>query len=85
MYEWFSRDVEIKTIEDIEKIMGYCALHFYAELYQVDKDDDPLVVERVRNYIAKIYPETARDIIMLLFKFIGKDYARRQTSKMESS
>ena len=79
-YEWFSKDIEIKTINDIEKIAGYCAVHMYVELYQVDKDDDPVVVEAIRKYITKIYPESAKDIIMVLFKTIGKYYASKKTS-----
>ena len=71
-YEWFVKDIELKGLEDIEKIMGYCAIHIYAELYQIDKDDDPVVVKRVRECLSNWYPETAKDIIMLLFRVIER-------------
>ena len=68
-YSWFFHDIEIKVLEDIEKVMGYCAEHIYAELYQIDENDDPVVVERVKEDLPKLYPETAKDIIMRLFKY----------------
>lgn len=71
-YDWLFKDIEIKTLEDIEQIIGYCAEHIYVELYQIDKDDDPIIVEKVKKYLFKLYPRTSKDTIMRLFKLSEK-------------
>ena len=71
-YDWLFRDIEIKILEDIEQIEGYCAKHMYVELYQIDEDDDPAIVEKVKELISALYPETAKDIIMMLFKYFKR-------------
>ena len=71
-YDWFVKDIEIHILADIEKLMGYCANHIYAELYQVDEDDDPAVVKEVKRCLLTWYPETAKDTIMRLFKLIKR-------------
>lgn len=71
-YNWFFQDIEIKVLEDVEQIMGYCAKHIYTELYQIDKDDDPLLVKKVSEFLSKTYPETAKDTIIRLFKLIER-------------
>ena len=70
-YAWFVKDIEIKSFEDLEKIMGFCGTFIYAEIYQIDQEDNPFLVRRVKELLL-CYPETSKDIIMRLFKMVGK-------------
>jgi hypothetical protein len=71
-HEWLFQDTEIKTLEDIEQVMGYCSNHIYVKLYQIDEDDDPSLVKEVNRILSIWYPRTAKDTIMRLFKLIEK-------------
>lgn len=70
--EWFVKDIEVKVLEDIEKLVGYCAEHIYAEVYQINKDDDLALVKRVKECLSSYYPKTAKNTIMLLFGYIKR-------------
>ena len=71
-YEWLFRDIEIKTLEDIEQIIGYCSNHMYVELYQIEEDDDSSLVKEVSRILSIRYPRTAKDTIMRLFKLVER-------------
>lgn len=69
-YEWWVKDIEVKTLDDLEKLTGICAEHLYAEVYQVDRDDEPELVEHARNCLSAMATHSAKDTIMYLFTII---------------
>jgi hypothetical protein len=71
-HEWFVKDIEIRTLDDIAKLVGYCSNHIYAEVYQIDKDDDLTLVKRVKECLSSYYPETAKNTILFLFNCVKK-------------
>ena len=71
-HDWFIKDIEINVLKDIEKLVGYCAIHIYAEVYQVDKEDNPDLVKKVKECLSAYYPKTAKVTISLLFNYIEK-------------
>lgn len=78
-YEWFVKDIEIKTLDDIEKIAGFCAQHIYAEIYHIDEDDDFALFLNVRKCLSVYCLETAKDTIMRLFTIITKTYNEQRS------
>ena len=69
-YEWWIKDVEIKTSKDIEQIMGFCSNHLYAEIYQVDENDVPALVDIVKSCLSAMITHSAKDTIMKLFEMV---------------
>ena len=66
-YEWWIKDIEIKTLDDLEKLTGFFGDYLYAEIYQIDKKDDPILVRYARDCISAMHLCFVRDIIMRLF------------------
>ena len=74
-HEWWVKDFRIKALDDIEQLMGFCGEHLYAEIYHVDADDSLTLVNTVKDCLAIVQPQTAKDTIMRLFK-LGELYGQ---------
>jgi len=70
-YEWWVKDVVIKKPHDMEQIMGVCNARSYAEIYDIDKDDDPVLVKKVKEYLSANHSWKERDIISWFFILIS--------------
>ena len=79
-YEWWVKKVTIKSSKDIEQLQGVCG-RSYAEICHVDKDDDPFLIKEVNEYLRVAYSNTAKDIIMWLFKLINKTRRNEKCEK----
>ena len=75
-YEWWVKDIEVKTLDDLEKLTGVCAERLYAEVYHVDRDDEPALVEHTKNCLSAMAAHSAKDTIMHLFTIILSTHQR---------
>jgi len=71
-YEWWIKDIEIKTPDDLVKLTGIFSNHLYAEIYQVDKDDDPILIGYAKDCLSAMAICSAKDIIVWLFTIFEK-------------
>lgn len=69
-YEWQIKDVAVKTVDDLEKLMGCCATYLYAEVYHIDNDDEPALVEHTKNCVSAMTTCSARSTITRLFTIV---------------
>ena len=71
-YEWWAKDIEVKSLDDLEKLTGCCGNHLYTEVYQVNSDDEPALVEYTKKCLATVTTHSARSAIAYLFSIILK-------------
>lgn len=72
-YEWWIKDIEVKTSDDLVKLTGICGDHLYAEIYQIDDDDNPILVNYAKDCLSAMATRSTKDTIVRLFTAFEKE------------
>jgi hypothetical protein len=69
-FGFFFKTIEIKREDDFFQIAGFISDYIYMEVIDVQPDDDPILVKRVKTFVTTHYPFTAQQAIDRLFKMV---------------
>lgn len=76
--DWWMKDFESRDLNDFMMQCGaVIAEKVYAEIYDVDEQDDPEIVKKAREILKSLYPLPAHEAIRFLFKLtvlISRDF-----------